>query len=136
VSELFSAEWMNAYKTAWNGEPKLTEPLGEINFSTAIGYGFLDEDEPRGVLVVENGEATFAGAYDNQQMNWDIRAGSDLWDQWMNSPPNMTKIGLAYTMRKLQFKQGDYAAMLKEPRMAGPFIKSFETMAQVKISDT
>lgn len=131
MSELFSPDWMSAYKGAWNGEPKLTEPLSEINFSTAIGYGLLDEDKPRGVLVVENGKATFGGAYDNQEMNWDIRASAELWDQWMSNPPNMTKIGLAYTMRKLQFKQGDYAAMLKEPRMAGPFIKSFETMAQV-----
>jgi len=131
VSELFSPEWMGAYKDAWNGEPKLTEPLGEIGFSTAIGYGLLDEDQPRGVLLVENGNATFGGVYDNQDMNWDIRAGADLWEQWMKNPPNMTQIGLAYTMRRLQFKQGDYAAMLKEPRMAGPFIKSFETMAQV-----
>jgi hypothetical protein len=131
VSELFSPDWMNAYKDAWNDEPKLTEPLSEINFSTAIGYGLLDEDKPRGVLVVENGQATFGGAYDNQEMNWDIRASAELWDNWMGSPPNLTKIGLAYTMRKLQFKQGDYSAMLKEPRMTGPFIKSFETMAQV-----
>ena len=131
MTELFSPEWMNAYKASWNDEPKLTEPLAEINFSTSIGYGLLDEDKPRGVLVVENGKATFGGAYDNQEMNWDIRADSDLWDQWMKSPPNMTKIGMAYTMRKLQFKQGDYAAMLKEPRMTGPFIKSFETMSAV-----
>ena len=131
MSELFSPEWMNGYKDAWNKEPKLTEPLGEINFSTAIGYGFLNEEKPRGVLVVENGKTTFGGAYENQETNWDIRASSDLWNEWMASPPNMTKIGLAYTMRKLQFKQGDYAAMLKEPRMAGPFIKSFETMTLV-----
>ena len=131
MTELFSPEWMDAYKNAWNEEPKLTEPLGEISFSTAIGYGLLDEDAPRGVLIVENGKSTSGGAYDNQEMNWDIRAGADLWEQWMKNPPNMTQIGLAYTMRRLQFKQGDYAAMLKEPRMAGPFIKSFETMAQV-----
>jgi len=131
VTELFSPEWMDAYKNAWNEEPKLTEPLAEISFSTAIGYGLLDEDAPRGVLIVENGKSTSGGAYNNQDMNWDIRAGADLWDQWMKNPPNMTQIGLAYTMRRLQFKQGDYAAMLKEPRMAGPFIKSFETMAQV-----
>lgn len=131
MSDLFSPEWMGAYKNAWNNEPKLTEPLSEIGFSTAIGYGLLDDDKPRGVLLVENGKATSGGAYENQDMNWDIRAGADLWEQWMKSPPNLTQIGLAYTMRRLQFKQGDYAAMLKEPRMTGPFIKSFETMAQV-----
>ena len=131
MSDLFSPEWMGAYKDAWNSEPKLTEPLAEIGFSTAIGYGLLDEDKPRGVLLVENGKATFGGFYDNQDMNWDIRAGADLWDEWMKNPPNLTQIGMAYTMRRLKFKQGDYGAMLKEPRMTGPFIKSFETMSQV-----
>ena len=131
MSEQFSPEWMDAFKDAWNQNPIMTEPLAEINFCSNIAYGFLDEENPRGVLVVENGIATFGGAYNDQSLNWDIRANKDLWDQWIENPPNMTKIGLAYTMRKMQFKQGDYAAMLKEPRMAGPFIKSFETMAQV-----
>lgn len=130
MSEKFSPEWMDHYKDAWNQEPKLTDPLAEIHFSSAIGYGFPDEEQPRGVLVVEEGKATFGGAYEGQELNWDIRAGAELWDQWMENPPNMTKIGLAYTTRKLRFKHGDYAAMLREPRMAGPFIKSFEMMAR------
>jgi len=127
----FSDKWMDAFKQAWNENPNMTEPLAAIGFNSNIGYGVLGEDKPRGVLQVEKGIATLGGAYTNQELNWDIRASEQLWDKWKKSPPNMTKIGLAYTTRRLQFKQGDYAAMLKEPRMAGPFIKSFETMSQI-----
>ena len=132
MSELFSPDWMDAYKNAWNNEPKLTVPLAEINFCSAIAYGFLDEDKPRGLLQVENGIATFGGAYADQALNWDIRASADLWNHWMDKAPGITQIGVAYTTRRLQFKQGDYATMMREPRMAGPFIKSFETMATVQ----
>jgi hypothetical protein len=31
----------------------------------------------------------------------------------------------------MKFKVGDYSAMIKDPRMAGPFIKSFSVMARV-----
>lgn len=127
----FSEEWMQAFKQAWNKNPRMTEPLAAINFNSNIGYGLLGEKHPRGILQVENGVATFGGAYADQPLNWDIRAAQTLWDKWKDSPPNMTKIGLAYTTRRLQFVKGDYAAMLKEPRMAGPFIKSFETMSEI-----
>jgi Fe-S oxidoreductase len=130
-AEQFSPEWMAAFKDAWNKNPKMTEPLAAINFDSNIGYGLLGEAQPRGVLQVENGRAVFGGVFGNQKLNWDIRANQALWDKWKKTPPNMTKIGLAYTTRRLQFNQGDYAAMLKEPKMAGPFIKSFETMSEI-----
>jgi hypothetical protein len=44
----------------------------------------------------------------------------------------MMGLGMAYTTGKLKFKIGDYMAMVKDPRMAGPFIKSFTVMGQVK----
>jgi hypothetical protein len=37
-------------------------------------------------------------------------------------------LGMAYTSRKLKFNVGDYTAMIKDPRMAGPFIRSFAVM--------
>ena len=39
------------------------------------------------------------------------------------------------TTRKLKFNKGDYSAMIKDPRMAGPFIKSFAVMGQVKAAE-
>jgi hypothetical protein len=133
MSELFTAEWMQAYKQAWNSSKQITEPLAEINFCSVIAYGFLEGEKPIGVLTVENGIAVDGGAYTDQKLNWDIRASAEIWAHWLASPPNMTKIGIAYTTRKMQFKTGDYASMLREPRMAGPFIKSFEVMSKVKV---
>ena len=56
MAELFSAEWMNQLKDAWNEEPEVRDKLAEIGFSSVITCGFKDEDRPRGVFVVENGE--------------------------------------------------------------------------------
>ena len=43
----------------------------------------------------------------------------------------MTGLGLAVTTGKLKFKVGDFKAMISDPRMAGPFIKSFGAMGRV-----
>ncbi len=131
MAELFSAEWMEGFKEAWNAEPELAGALEKIGFNSVIGYGFQGEDSPRGILVVENGKATFGGAYDGRELNWDLRASEDTWKKWLAKPPGMMGLGVAYTSGKLKFLVGDYAAMIKDPRMAGPFIKSFATMAKV-----
>ncbi len=128
MSEVFSPEWMSGFMNAWNAEPELVGPLEKISFNSTIGYGFVDEDTPRGVLVVEGGKAVSAGAYNGEELNWDLRAAPDHWQKWMTKPPGMMALGMAYTSGKLKFKVGDYAAMIKDPRMAGPFIKSFAAM--------
>jgi hypothetical protein len=130
MADLFSDEWMKSYMEQWNAEPELSDKLASIQFNTVIGYGFDGEDAPRGVLVVENGKATDAGAYTGQSLNWDLRATPDNWAKWMDKPPGMMGLGMAYTSRKLKFKLGDYSAMVKDPRMAGPFIKSFAVMGR------
>jgi hypothetical protein len=43
----------------------------------------------------------------------------------------MTGLGLAFSTGKLKFKKGDFKAMISDPRMAGPFIKSFAAMGRV-----
>jgi hypothetical protein len=131
MSELFSEEWMNNFMQAWNTEPDLSDALAKINFNSTIGYGFDDEDNPRGVVQIENGMAVAAGPYTGGELNWDLRASADNWNKWMSKPPGMVGLGMAYTSRKLKFKVGDYGAMIKDPRMAGPFIKSFTAMSKV-----
>ena len=64
-------------------------------------------------------------------MNWDLRAHADNWNQWIQDPPGMMAIGMAYTTRKLKFFKGDYSAIIRDPRMTGPFIKSFAVMKDV-----
>lgn len=130
MAELFSSEWMNSFKEHWNAEPTLVSPLAEIGFNSVIGYGFPDDAQPRGVLTVENGTAVAGGAYAGEQLNWDIRASADQWSKWIAKPPGMMGLGTAFASGKMKFKVGDYGAMLKDPRMAGPFIKSFSVMAK------
>lgn len=130
MAELFSQDWMVSYMEAWNAEPDLSDALAKIGFDTVLAYGFDGEGSPRGVLNVQGGKAVSAGAYDGEEVNWDLRASEAHWRKWMKKPPGMMGLGMAYTSRKLKFNVGDYTAMIKDPRMAGPFIKSFTAMSK------
>ncbi|RLA14992.1 MAG: SCP-2 sterol transfer family protein [Gammaproteobacteria bacterium] len=131
MSEQFSDSWMQQFMQAWNNEPQLADELKKIDFNSVIGYGIDGEDQPRGFITVENGEAVNAGSYASEALNWDIRASEKQWEAWRKKPPGMMGLGAAYTTRKIKFLTGDYMAMVKDPRMAKPFIKSFEVMARV-----
>lgn len=128
---LFSEEWMAGFAEAWNAEPDLGDALAKIGFNSVIGYGFPGEDTPRGYINVENGHVAASGAYDGQTMNWDLRASEADWEKWCNKGIGMMALGVAYTRGKLKFQTGDYGAMIKNPAMAGPFIKSFTVMGRV-----
>jgi len=131
MADLFTKDWMLRFMDEWNNEPEIADKLKEIKFNSNIAYGFKEEAEPRGVIVVANGKVTEAGAYDGEESSWDLRADPEDWQHWFENPPGMMKLGIAYTSRKLRFNRGDYAAMVKDPRMAGPFIKSFGVMGRV-----
>ncbi len=131
MSDLFSDEWMKGFMENWNAEPGLSDALAKISFNSVIAYGIDGEPQPRGVLTVENGKAVSAGPFNGENLSWDMRASQDNWNKWMKKPPGMMGLGMAYTSRKLKFLVGDYGAMIKDPRMAGPFIKSFSVMGTV-----
>ena len=132
MADLFSPDWMKAFGEEWNKEPALTEALAKIDFNSVIAYGFDDEIEPSGVLVIEKGKCTYAGVpRAGDELNWDLRAKRKNWEKWCEKPPGMAGLGMAYTTRKLKFEIGDYGAMIKDMRMAPPFIKSFEVMGRV-----
>jgi len=131
MAELFSEEWMNGFKDAWNNEPELSDALEKIGFSSTIAYGFDGEDAPKGVITVENGKVTAAGPFANQELSWDLRAKPENWQKWVEKGIGMMGLGAAYTTGKIKFKVGDYKSMAKDPRMAGPFIKSFSVMGRV-----
>jgi hypothetical protein len=131
MADLFSPEWMQAFGEQWNAEPELANALAKIHFSSVIGYGFENDSHPTGVLTVQDGHVTSAGAYSGQSLNWDLRADRTHWEQWKTKGLTMMGLGMAYMSRKLQFRVGDYTAMMKDPRMAGPFIKSFTVMSRV-----
>jgi hypothetical protein len=131
MAEIFAEQWMQKLMDEWNKEPELANELSNIGFNSTIAYGFENEDEPRGVLVIKEGKAVSGTLFDNQELNWDLRASKENWQKWFNKPPGMMGLGIAYTSRKLKFKKGDYVSMIKDPRMAGPFLKSFIVMGRV-----
>lgn len=131
MTDLFSPEWMQIFGQEWNAEPELADALAKIHFNSVIGYGFVDDPNPAGVLTVEDGKVVSAGGYAGQKLNWDLRADREHWQQWKTKGLNMIGLSMAYMSRKLQFRIGDYTAMIKDPRMAGPFIKSFTVMSKV-----
>ena len=132
MADLFSDEWMNNFKDAWNNEPALCDALAKIDFDSVVGYGFQGDDGPKGVITVEHGKVTSAGAFHGEKLNWDIRAKPANWDKWLDKGVGMAGLGMAYTTGKMKFVVGDYLSMVKDPRMAGPFIKSFNVMSSVK----
>ncbi len=132
MPELFSAEWMNELKDQWNKEPEVSAKLAEIDFNSVITCGFKNEEQPRGVFIVEKGVCTRAGAYAGEKPDWDMRAERKDWMKWVEKGLGLTGMGLAYTTGKLKFKTGDYGAMIKNPKMAGPFVKSFGLMQKIK----
>jgi putative sterol carrier protein len=131
MSELFSDEWMKKFQNEWNNEPDLSDALGKIDFSSVIGYGFKGDDSAAGYIKVENGKVTDAGRYDGQELNWDMRADDSNWKKWFEKDLGMTGLGMAVTTGKLKFNSGDFKAMVKDPRMATPFVKSFSVMGKV-----
>ena len=131
MAELFSTDWMIKFKDAWNNEPELAEALSAIGFNSVIGYGFPEDDKPKGCITVQNGKITNAGGYNGENLNWDIRAKSEDWEKWIKNEVGLMGLGAAFTTGKLKFKQGDYGAMIKDPKMTGPFVKSFSVMGRV-----
>lgn len=130
MSTLFSADWMQNFQQAWNDEPALADALAKIDFNSVIGYGFPGDDQARGMITIENGKAVSAGEYNGEELSWDIRAEEAQWNKWISKPPGMMGLGVAFSTGKMKFKVGDYSSMLKDPRMAKPFIKSFSVMGQ------
>jgi putative sterol carrier protein len=131
MAALFSDAWMKELMNAWNNEPEVKDKLAEIGFNSVITCGFKDEENPRGAFVVENGVCVRAGDWNGEKPDWDMRADMKDWLKWVEKGIGMMGLGTAYATGKLKFKHGDYKAMVKDPRMAGPFVRSFGLMQQI-----
>ncbi len=130
MPELFTKEWIDNYKKLWNSNEGIAEELATSGFNSVVAFGIDGEDQPRCVLTIANGEVIAAGAYKGESANWDLRASLDSWGYLLKKPPGLMKLGLAYTSRKLKFKQGDYAVMVKDPSLSAAFVKSFALMSK------
>ena len=131
MSELFSEAWMQQLQEKWNASTAIITPLAKAGFSARIAYGFKGEEQARGVLEIENGMVTRAGAYDGGALDWDLRATPDKWAAWIEGGFGLTKLGPAVATGALQFATGNYRQMIRNPTLANPFLQHFELMQDI-----
>ena len=116
---------------AWNADQDIVTTLERAGFHSVVAFGFPDDDAPDFVMTIEKGKVVSTSQKPQDEINWDIRATKDNWLALVAKPPGLMKLGMAYTSRKMRFKKGDYATMIKDPSLAGAFVKSFGLMAKV-----
>jgi len=131
MAEMFSNEWARDYMDVWNADHDITSMLSSAGFSSVVAFGYQDEDDPRFVMTIENGNVVSVDKKPADAIKWDLRAGQDFWVGMVSKPPGLMKLGIAYTSRKLRFNKGDYATMVKDPSLAGAFVKCFALMGKV-----
>ena len=128
MPELFSSDWAQKYQQVWNGPEGIADELGKLGFSSVVAFGIDGEDDPRVVITISNGQIMHLGPPKGENIIWDLRASEGEWSKMVEKPPGLMKLGLAYTSRKLKFKKGDYAHMIKDPGLSGAFVKCFALM--------
>jgi hypothetical protein len=132
MAELFSAEWATAFMQIWNSDKDITDMLRHAGFNSVVAFGYQDESEPKFYMTIINGSIVSVEKKPQDAIKWDLRANQDFWQALLTNPPGLMKLGIAYTSRKLRFKKGDYATMIKDPSLAGAFVKCFALMGKVK----
>jgi len=131
MADLFSDEWAQAYKDAWNADEEITASLQRAGFNSVVAFGLPDAAEPAFIMSIQNGLIASVNKTAIEDIKWDIRATKDDWLSLIVKPPGLMKLGIAYTSRKLRFLRGDYATMIKDPSLASAFVKSFALMGRV-----
>jgi len=131
MAKIFSDTWMQAFAKLWNADKEMIEKLSEANFTAVIGFGFTRDDMPVGIVEVKDGAIIYAGDFKSQTIDWDIRANMDAWEEWLTKGFGFNKLGVAVSSGKLQFLAGDYRQMIRNPNMAGPFLRHFELMEKL-----
>jgi hypothetical protein len=131
MADLFSKEWAQAFMDAWNADEEITASLQRAGFNSVVAFGVAEDADPLFVMSITNGLISSINNTANEDVKWDIRASKDDWLSLIVKPPGLMKLGIAYTSRKLRFIKGDYASMIKDPSLAGAFVKSFALMGKV-----
>lgn len=128
MAKIFSQSWMQGFADAWNADGEMVDNLAAAGFSSTIGFGFAGDREPVGVVQTSNGKVVYAGDFNGQLLDWDLRAEMGAWQEWLTKGFGLEKLGVSVSSGKLQFKKGDYRQMIRKPNMAKPFLRHFELM--------
>ena len=131
MADLFSNEWSQAFKDAWNADDEITTSLQRAGFNSVVAFGLVESEDPAFTMTIQDGLVSSINTAALDDVKWDIRATNDDWLSLIVKPPGLMKLGIAYTSRKLRFAKGDYATMIKDPSLAGAFVKSFALMGKV-----
>lgn len=129
MTKIFTPAWLECYKQAWNADTDLVGGLARLGFDARIGYGYPETDSPSVVVHINDGRIEAAGPYAGEPLDWDLRASGEDWDGWMSMPPGLLALSVAYTEHRLRFRRGSYASVIKNPRLAHPFVRSFAAMS-------
>ncbi len=131
MADLFSTQWAQDFKDAWNADEEITASLERAGFNSVVAFGVPENDDPSFIMTIQNGLVSSINTAATDDIKWDIRATVDDWISLIVKPPGLMRLGIAYTSRKLRFRKGDYATMIKDPSLAGAFVKSFALMGKV-----
>lgn len=131
MSEIFSDAWMMSLMNEWNSTPKVLDPLVKAGFNARIGYGYKGEPRARAVLVVVSGRVQSAGAMDNGELDWDLRASPESWEKWIREGFGLSKLGPAVATQMLEFARGNYRQMIQNLSLSQPFLEHFELMRKI-----
>jgi hypothetical protein len=131
MSELFSESWIKSLGKAWNNDPNIIEALNKAGFTATIAYGFIGDVHPKCLLHINNGHVTNASTYHNEITDWDLRAHPQNWEKWIFEGFGLIKLGPAVATNTLQFAQGDYRQMIRNPLLSRPFLRHFTLMTQL-----
>ena len=132
LQQVFSAEWLEVLRIEWNRREGLSSQLRQVGFSSVVAFGLPQEEQPRAYLVIRNGEIDEAKKQSPGLPQWDLRADESQWQSWFSEPPGLLALGMAFTNRSLQFRHGNYPAMIKDPLMAESFVRSFALMSRAQ----
>ncbi len=128
MEDLFSEEWAKRFSRKWNNNTEMVEQLAAANFDSVVALGYPNHSMPEVVLEITQGRITNTRCMELNNCpdtDWDLRAEPEQWEKWRGNGPGITGLGVAVASRQLQFIAGDYRRMIRQPLLAGPFLKFF-----------
>ncbi len=131
MENLFSEDWAARFTKKWNSNNEIVGQLAAADFDAIIAFGYIDDATPKIFIHIHHGRITAANLYAQEPgtlADWDLRAKSEQWLKWRGNGPGITGLGVAVASRQLQFVKGDYRRMIRQPLLAGPFLKFFAFM--------
>lgn len=78
------------------------------------------------------GVAEQAGGYDGRELDWDLRASSADWIEWLGQGFELSRILLAVGAGRLQLWKGDHKRILRKPLLVGALLRAFALMPEVR----